>query len=199
MPNTKGGKSYKRSKHVVETAVDHKKIPRASEKDDKKTPSQVKPNHDINVYPNTKYATLVKFRGGNMTEVHDVDGNSYIAVIPGSMRKRVFVNPGDILLIQCRTQMTMTDKYDIIYKYSPQEIKYLQSIHVLKFTTDNEETDNICFTNETVVKDNDTVKDSDSDSDSDSGEKAPPPAALLPAGNKKLDRDKRHIVTLDDL
>ena len=47
--------------------------------------------------------------------------------------KGVYINLGDILLIQRRSCLSTSDKYDIIYKYSPPEAKYLQSIKAFNF------------------------------------------------------------------
>jgi initiation factor 1A len=208
MPNTKGGKNYKKSKHVTETAVDPKKIPRASPTNPTETRKKLSlEDRNVITYPNTKYATLVKIRGGCMTEVRDIEGNTYTAVIPGSMRRRVFINPGDIILIQARTNMTHTDKYDIIYKYSAQETKYLQSIKAINFKTEEQETDNVRFANESELPESDSSDDDDesekTDDDDESEKTDDSPSGLVvvhpPTESKQFDRDKRHTLTLDDL
>jgi len=168
MPNTKGGKNYKKGKHAPEPELVTKRIPLVGE--------------------GTMYVTLVKIMGGNMTEVQDMKGQKYVGVIPGSMRKRVFINPNDILLIQQRKCSTYDDKYDIIYKYSPEEVKYLKSIGHLHFDTEQSE---IHFLSDEEAEDDDVVDDGVKSSDVEN--KAP-----ISVKKSTFDRDKR-ILILDDL
>lgn len=178
MPNTKGGKNYKKGKKAPEPELNVKRIPL--------------------VGPDTIYVTMVKIAGGNMTEVRDMSGHTYVGVIPGSMRKRVFINPGDILLIQRRQCSTHDHKYDIIYKYSSQEVKYLQSIGEIHFEENHENDSQILFTNEETVRIED-IKVTCNDVQVTSDEESTSTDQQVSTGPKgKYDRDKR-VITLDEL
>ena len=180
MPNTKGGKNYKKNKHIPESVLNIKKIPM--------------------IGPDTIYVVMNKIVGGNMTEVEDMNNHKYVGVIPGSMRNRVFINPGDIILIQKRKCSSFDHKYDIIYKYSPEEVKYLKSIGELNFNKE-ENGDNICFVNddEIIDKVKPVYEDTDDETDEDNID-SNIEIGKSPTLNTKIpfDRDKRTL-NLDDL
>lgn len=53
-----------------------------------------------------------------------LDGQTRIATIRGTMRKRVWINVGDVLLVSLRD--FEAGKCDVLLKYTPEEVKLLQ-------------------------------------------------------------------------
>jgi translation initiation factor IF-1 len=61
---------------------------------------------------------------GNNVNVIDQDNKPLCARIPGSFLKRVWIKIDDYLLIEVVDELA-TNKYHVIYKYSPDEVKGL--------------------------------------------------------------------------
>jgi len=61
--------------------------------------------------------------GGNFVEVICADGNKYMAMIPGKMRRRVWVHEGDLVLFL--PWGTPDNKGELVYRYSESESKDL--------------------------------------------------------------------------
>lgn len=184
MPNTKGGKKYKKSKHSIIQEVNVKLTPLS---DNKKVFIPIEFRH--NIKENTQYAIMNKILGGFMAEAHDRDGTIYRCVIPGSMRKRVYINPGDVILIQRRIQLRQDDKYDVIYKYSADEIKFLQSINHINFDINKNMDDCVQFEESLDEK-----KDKSDESESESSGSKPKEHISI----NKNDKGKR-VYTFDDI
>lgn len=85
-----------------------------------------------------RYAVIIKLLGGCHFKVAYVDvsdsnietGYEKIGVLCGSMRKRVFVNLHDLVLISERD--FQSDKVDIIHKYQPSEVSSLKKYKELE-------------------------------------------------------------------
>jgi translation initiation factor 1A len=126
MPNTKGGKNYKKGKKGK------------GKTSGKKTET---PYADT---PGLLYAQVKTKLGGDRISVECSDGVDRQAIIPGSFYKRVWVNKNDILLIQIN-ELNTKESF-ILYKYSPAESHSLKSQGLLKFDLgDIQEDDNIQF------------------------------------------------------
>ena len=70
-----------------------------------------------------EYVIMTKMLGDRRIMVTLPDTSETMAVIPGRFRKRVWMKPGDVLLASYRE--FQENKLDIIYKYSPDEIRKL--------------------------------------------------------------------------
>ena len=103
MPNNKGGKKYKRNKNV---AQENKTIRFKDE-------SQLQ-----------EYAQITECSGGCRFEVMSFDGKSRLAIMCGNMRKRTFVNRGEIVLVSLRD--FQDSKCDIIDKYKSSDVQKLK-------------------------------------------------------------------------
>ena len=109
-----------------------------------------------------RYAVIIKLLGGCHFKVGYVSENNIdtcyekIGVLCGSMRKKVFVNLHDLVLISERD--FQSDKVDIIHKYQPSEVSSLKKYKelegmdkLLKGSTnddDNDDDDNLLFDDE---------------------------------------------------
>jgi translation initiation factor 1A len=115
--NKKGGKKHKRGKKQgYET-----KILRLKEDDQ-------------------EYAQITASKGNCRFDVHCFDGKNRIGILCGGMRKKVFVNSKDIVLVSIRD--FQDDKCDIIDKYDDTQVHQLKSgKHIPDFiiTTDEGE------------------------------------------------------------
>jgi len=70
-----------------------------------------------------EYALLLERKGGPVMSVKLLDDRKVLGIIRGKLRKRLWMMPGDILLVSKRT--FQTDKVDIIDKYSQDDVKRL--------------------------------------------------------------------------
>lgn len=73
-----------------------------------------------------EYAQAVKMLGSGHVEVFCFDGITRRGKIRGKMRKRVWINVGDMVLIGLR-DFEEDKSCDIIYKYNPDEAKNLKA------------------------------------------------------------------------
>ena len=72
-----------------------------------------------------EYGLVVKLLGNCRCEIKCSDGVTRLGHIRGKMKKRVWVNAGDIILASLRDYQD--SKCDIIVKYNPSEINKLKS------------------------------------------------------------------------
>ncbi len=72
-----------------------------------------------------EYAQAVRMLGNGRLEALCYDGKTRLAIIRGKMRKRVWVNAGDIILVGLRD--FQDDKCDVINKYTPDESRNLKA------------------------------------------------------------------------
>ncbi|KAI8062858.1 hypothetical protein BC940DRAFT_307922 [Gongronella butleri] len=72
-----------------------------------------------------EYAQVVKMLGNGRLEAQCFDGVKRLAHIRGKMRKKVWINQGDIILLSLREYQD--DKADVIQKYTPEEARQLKA------------------------------------------------------------------------
>ncbi|KAG8917418.1 Translation initiation factor 1A [Tulasnella sp. 417] len=78
--------------------------------------------------------------GNGRIETQGFDGEKRIAQIRGKMRKKVWINQGDIVLLSLRD--FQDDKADVIVKYTSDEARNLKAYGELPETAKINETDN---------------------------------------------------------
>jgi translation initiation factor 1A len=154
MPNNKGGKNYKKSKHASE-------MPILYEREE-----------------GQMYARVTKILGNCNLMVYCNDGRERMCHIRGNMRKRVWLGVGDIILISVREYNTeepgKLGRGDVCVKYDPSVLSRLKQkdpsinpklFENLKSSTNEVEDDGFIF------EDNDNTKGrDDEESENDSSE-----------------------------
>ncbi|KAJ2559313.1 Translation initiation factor 1A [Coemansia sp. RSA 1933] len=88
-----------------------------------------------------EYAQVVKMLGNGRLEASCFDGVSRLAQIRGSMRKKIWINQGDIILVSLREYQD--SKGDVIQKYNPEEARLLKQYGELPENFNLEEGDNL--------------------------------------------------------
>lgn len=68
-----------------------------------------------------EYAQVTKMLGNGRLQAQCFDGETRLAHIRGKMRKKVWINQGDIILISLRE--FQDDKADVIVKYTVEEVR----------------------------------------------------------------------------
>ena len=159
MPNNKGGKRYKRNKNQV--------------KENKTTRLK-------DVTQSQEYAQITKCLGNCRFEVLCFDGKKRMATMCGKMRKKVFVNAHEIVLVSLRDWQD--SKCDVIDKYSASDVQKLKQkklipkfIELEEKKDDEDEVmdDNLGFVfdysmpNEDSLSDKSSSSEESDDSDSD--------------------------------
>merc|ERR1711939_1033069 len=76
-----------------------------------------------------EYALVLKMLGNGRLEALCIDSKTRLCHIRGKMRKRVWISPGDIILLGLRDYQD--GKADVILKYSPDEVRALKSFKEL--------------------------------------------------------------------
>ena len=79
-----------------------------------------------------EYAQVTKMLGDSRVALVCYDGIARTGLIRGTMRRRVWINMGDIVLIGLRE--FQEDKADIIHKYTTEEARNLQAYGELPST-----------------------------------------------------------------
>ena len=72
-----------------------------------------------------EYGQVLRLLGNGRVECNCMDGKKRMCVIRGSMRNRVWINSGDIVLISLRDDFGDDGKADIIMKYFDEEAREL--------------------------------------------------------------------------
>lgn len=109
------------------------------------------------------YALVIKKAGGHYIDVKCSDDKERKAFIRGALRKKVWMNSGDVLLISCREGLSEDNKCDIIYRYSYPQAKKLLSFGLIKFdikANDEAETEDVMFEDEVTKFENEEFKES---------------------------------------
>ncbi|BGP42801.1 Translation initiation factor 1A [Rhodotorula kratochvilovae] len=86
-----------------------------------------------------EYGQVLKMLGNGRVEAMCFDGEKRLAHIRGKMRKKVWINQGDIVLLSLRD--FQDDKADVIQKYSADEARKLKQYGELPETAKINETD----------------------------------------------------------
>ncbi|KAF9938631.1 Translation initiation factor 1A [Modicella reniformis] len=86
-----------------------------------------------------EYAQVTKMLGNGRVEAQCFDGERRLAHIRGKMRKKVWINQGDIILISLRD--FQDDKADVILKYNTEEARNLKAYGELPESAKINETD----------------------------------------------------------
>ncbi|CAO1394395.1 unnamed protein product [Diamesa hyperborea] len=72
-----------------------------------------------------EYAQVTKMLGNGRLEAMCFDGQKRLCHIRGKLRKKVWINQGDIILIGLREYQNT--KADVIFKYTPDEARNLKT------------------------------------------------------------------------
>jgi len=120
MPNNKGGKKYKRNKNVAQ----ENKTTRLKDENESQ-----------------EYAQITKALGNCRFDVMCFDGKSRLATMCGKMRKRVFVNQGELVLVSLREWQD--SKCDIIEKYNHNDVQKLKKMKCIPVFIKFDETVNV--------------------------------------------------------
>jgi len=108
MPNFKGGKNFKKGKKNKNVFQEKKQVVKRDPDDSQ------------------EYAQVVGAKGNGRFELKCCDGGTTrLGIIRGTMRKRVWVNRSDLVLICKWEGMTDDSKCSIIHKYSEDESRRL--------------------------------------------------------------------------
>jgi len=127
-----------------------------------------------------EYAQATKMLGNGRVEVVCFDGVKRMATIRGKMRKKVWVNVGDIVLLGLRDFQDA--KADVILKYMPDEARQLQK--------QGEIPESAKINEENAEGGQGWEFDDDGgDDDSSSGDDAPKPAAAADTKGSDSDDD----------
>uniref|UniRef100_A0A3B0MLR2 Eukaryotic translation initiation factor 4C n=2 Tax=Theileria TaxID=5873 RepID=A0A3B0MLR2_THEAN len=86
-----------------------------------------------------EYAQVLRMLGNGRLEAYCFDGTKRLCHIRGKMRKRVWVNAGDIILVSLRD--FQDSKADVIAKYTAEEARTLKAYGELPEATKINETD----------------------------------------------------------
>ncbi|OII77228.1 translation initiation factor EIF-1A [Cryptosporidium andersoni] len=86
-----------------------------------------------------EYGQVQRMLGNGRLDAYCFDGQKRLCHIRGKMRKKVWVNPGDIVLVSLRD--FQDSKGDIILKYTPDEARVLKSKGEIPETTKINESD----------------------------------------------------------
>jgi len=86
-----------------------------------------------------EYATVVKMLGNGRLEAKCFDGPSRLCHIRGKLRKKVWINQGDIILLSLREYQD--GKGDVLMKYSADEARSLKAYGELPESAKINETD----------------------------------------------------------
>ncbi len=81
--------------------------------------------------PNEVLGIVEQMLGGDRLKVLCDDGNSRIVRIPGKLRKRVWIKPGDLVLIE-PWKVQGNERGDVIFKYTPTQANWLKRKNYIK-------------------------------------------------------------------
>ena len=85
-----------------------------------------------------EYAQVLRMLGNGRLEAYCIDGVKRLCHIRGKMRKKVWVNKGDIVLVE-PWEFGGDKKGDIVFKYRPVQVKWLKERGHLDWLEEEEE------------------------------------------------------------
>jgi len=88
--------------------------------------------------PNEVIGVLDQRLGGSRARVRCMDGKTRLCRIPGRMKRYLWVREGDTILVE-PWEFGGDEKGDIIFKYKPIQVKWLQKRGLLSQLSDLEE------------------------------------------------------------
>lgn len=86
-----------------------------------------------------EYGQVLRMLGNGRLEAGCVDGKKRLCHIRGKMRKKVWVNTGDTVLISLREYQD--DKGDVIHKFSAEEARELKKMGAIDFVINESSVD----------------------------------------------------------
>jgi len=97
-----------------------------------------------------EYAQVIKMLGNGRLEALCFDGEKRLAHIRGKLRKKVWINQGDIILLSLRDYQD--EKGDVILKYSADEARSLKAYGELPETAKINETDTYVLSSRLLMR-----------------------------------------------
>ena len=88
--------------------------------------------------PPQTFGLLEQRLGASRVRVRCFDGKTRICRIPGRLKRRLWVRPGDLIIVE-PWEYSGEEKGDVLYKYSKAQIEYLKRKGHLKQLDDFEE------------------------------------------------------------
>jgi|TARA_B100001971_G_scaffold198331_1_gene207915 translation initiation factor 1A len=88
--------------------------------------------------PPQTFGLLEQRLGASRVRVRCFDGRTRICRIPGRLKRRLWVRPGDLIIVE-PWEYSGEEKGDVLYKYSKAQIEYLKRKGHLKQLDDFEE------------------------------------------------------------
>ena len=76
--------------------------------------------------------------GASRIRVRCLDGKTRICRIPGRLKRRLWVRPNDIVIVE-PWEFSGDDKGDVIFKYTPTQVSFLKNKGYLRKIEDAEE------------------------------------------------------------
>lgn len=89
------------------------------------------------VYPDSEqqYALVLRMLGMGKLEAETQDKKKYICSIRGTMRKRIWISEGDLILVTLRDFEQTKRTADVIHRYTPEEHFFLKNKGIVNFET----------------------------------------------------------------
>lgn len=69
--------------------------------------------------------------GGDKMKVRCDDGNTRICRIPGKLRKKVWIRPGDLVLVE-PWKAQSEERGDVVFRYTPTQANWLKRKNYIK-------------------------------------------------------------------
>ena len=76
--------------------------------------------------------------GASRLKVRCLDGKTRVCRIPGRLKRKLWVRPGDIIIVE-PWEFGGNEKGDVLFKYSPTQVQYLKRKGLLKQLDEFEE------------------------------------------------------------
>lgn len=84
------------------------------------------------------FGLLEQRLGASRVRVRCLDGKTRVCRIPGRLKRRLWVRPGDIVIIE-PWEYSGDEKGDVLYKYTPTQVQFLRRKGYLKQLDEFEE------------------------------------------------------------